>query len=189
MNRDDQCLGYLEVLEVYLRRNLRDRTILRSCAAHWYAFSRDDKRLFNRSGDPLWLNKPDPRNRIERDLLQCFDEWISPEAMMLIEKPELFVENDPTKSVIIEHAVPLNVLRGKLRELDDPNPGAIEACLRQFYAVGVITYEQNQKLDSGKLRSRMPDGWNGVDPYARYREVGIRNAGRACHEAWRAAEG
>jgi hypothetical protein len=64
------------------------------------------------------------------------------------------------------------------RHRDDPDLGAIEACLRQSYVAGVITYEQNQKLNSGKLRSRMPDDWNGVDPYARYREVGIRNAER-----------
>jgi hypothetical protein len=73
---------------------------------------------------------------------------------------------------------PLAVLRNKLRKLDDPTPDAIEACLRQFYVASVITYEQNQKLNSGKRRSSMPDDWDEVDPYARYREVGIRNVGR-----------
>jgi hypothetical protein len=38
---------------------------------------------------------------------------------------------------------------------------------------------QNQDLNRTRLTSRMPDDWDGVDPYARYTKVGIRKAERA----------
>jgi hypothetical protein len=178
MDHDKQRQGYLEVLTVYLRRGLQNPTLFRTCADHWYAFDRGDTRLLNSSGNPHWLNRPNPQKRQQREALCSFD-WISLEAMEVIEKPELFDKNDLARSMIRDHAVPLAELARKLRALDDPTPAAIEACLRQFYLVGIITYEQNKKLNDAGLGARMPDGWNGADPYARYTKVGIRKAERA----------
>jgi hypothetical protein len=37
-----------------------------------------------------------------------------------------------------------------------------------------ITLEEDARLNKMKLRSRMPDGWNSVDTFARYRAAGIK---------------
>jgi hypothetical protein len=95
--------------------------------------------------------------------------------MEVIEQPELFNKDNPARSVIVDHSVPFSVIERKLRELDDPTTAAIEAVLMRHYAFGVITYAQNQDLNRAKLTSRMPDDWDGVDSYARYHKVGIRN--------------
>jgi len=50
----------------------------------------------------------------------------------------------------------------------------------------VVTRAEDQRLNSLGLRSRMPAGWDGMDPFARYRVAGIElleadNAGDAPH--------
>jgi hypothetical protein len=178
-NGEERCQGYLELLEIYLRRGLQIRSFIRMCVSNWYAFHCGDKALLNTRGTPHWLNRLDPRKRQERAALLSIS-WISPEAMEVIERPELFNKNDPARSVIVDHSVPFSVVERKLRELDDPTTAAIEAVLRRHYAVGVITYAQNQDLNRAKLTSCMPDDWDEVDPYWRYRKVGIRNVKDSC---------
>jgi hypothetical protein len=41
----------------------------------------------------------------------------------------------------------------------------------------VLSFEENARLNAAKLSSKMPEGWRvGMDPFARYAEVGITRA-------------
>src|SRR5207245_1970716 len=42
-NEEERCQGYLELLEVYLRRGLQIRSFIRMCVSNWYAFHCGEK--------------------------------------------------------------------------------------------------------------------------------------------------
>jgi hypothetical protein len=65
-NEEERCQGYLELLEVYLRRGLQMRSFIRMFVSNWYAFHCGEKALLNSRGTPRWLNRLDPRKRQER---------------------------------------------------------------------------------------------------------------------------
>jgi hypothetical protein len=163
-NREEQRFGFLEALETWIVRRQRHPGMFRTCVDSWYALERGGA-LLSGSGEPHWLNNPDPQNRQEREAVLSMD-YISVKAMERIEKRE--------KGLIRDHAIPLAVLRQLIRELPDTSPEAIEAFLRRNYHVGIITQEENKKLNEAKLHSRMPSDWEpGDNPYERYAKVGI----------------
>jgi hypothetical protein len=88
-------------------------------------------------------------------------------------------KNHPKElSLVVDHSVPLSVICKHLWM--SPHSWTVERLahfLRGTFRRAVISYTEDDLLKSRKLSSRMPDGWQcGDDPFARYREVGIRGS-------------
>jgi hypothetical protein len=163
-NRDQQRVGCLEQLRIWITHEQRSSGLFRTLVDSWYAFDRGGA-LLSRSGEPHWFNKPDPHKKGHCKAIFEMGWYVSVEAIKLFENPDLFEKKDPARSLIKDHAVPLAVLRCELRKIDPTTP-AIEAFLRKNYHVAIITKQEHQDLDDCGLQSIMPVGWN--DPYARY---------------------
>lgn len=75
---------------------------------------------------------------------------------------------------IYEHAVPAGVLRAELLEANG-NTQRIKEILKGAGPVAVLLRDEDDRLRTAGLRSRMPQGWHvGEDPLARYHAVGIQ---------------
>ncbi|MDA3902509.1 MAG: hypothetical protein PF441_03545 [Desulfuromusa sp.] len=98
-------------------------------------------------------------------------------ALNELEKDSTFVSDsvkkNPDQKVIHEHTVPFRILRDKLMGLKDVNSKSVSNILNQLHVVTKITYEEDQKLKDAKLNIEMPEDWNGENPFARYKAVGI----------------
>jgi hypothetical protein len=79
------------------------------------------------------------------------------------------IEGRSDGALFREHSVPLRILWDLLRKLHDPTVQEIDDLLRQRYAIGVLTKDEDKKL----LKSKMPDGWDQKDVLARYQHAGI----------------
>jgi hypothetical protein len=71
-----------------------------------------------------------------------------------------------------EHVVPRAEVARRLDTLLAGGAGAVELqeWLGRMCLGCVLTEEEDDQL-GGRLTSRMPDGWDGVDPWARYRQA------------------
>ena len=70
-----------------------------------------------------------------------------------------------------EHAVPRGMILDMM--LNDPDcrcgsAGAVSRILSKYLHVIVVTKREDRKLSSKGLMSKMPDGWDGEDLFARY---------------------
>lgn len=72
---------------------------------------------------------------------------------------------------ITEHTVPMKTICDILLE-QSTSPEDCLSLLRKWLLVTIITKEEDAKLNQG-YRTSMPDDWDGIDPWARYRKVGI----------------
>ena len=80
----------------------------------------------------------------------------------------------PEKGGLIhEHMVPRKIVREKLLELTKPTPQLVEELLNKWCVGVVVTKKEDNKLNELRLGSRMPDGWDGENPKARYLAAGI----------------
>ena len=73
----------------------------------------------------------------------------------------------------VEHVVPLKVIVETLGNIKRPNKRNVREKLRDLYRVCIVTIEEHKDLSDAGLRSEMPDDWDGKDPFARYKVVGI----------------
>jgi len=81
---------------------------------------------------------------------------------------------DPSEC-IVEHAVPQMEIVNKLIEMENPlTQQKIIKLLERLFTVALVTKEEHIKLNSSGLRSTMPTGWDGIDPFARYATLGIK---------------
>lgn len=71
-----------------------------------------------------------------------------------------------------EHVVPRRVMITLLLDDVDVDESRIRSIL-QLCVGAVITKAEDQGLNAAGYRSRMPDGWDGHDVFARYRAAGI----------------
>lgn len=148
-------------LQTFLRFGEPDGRLVRTFVDSWYAMDRGGP-LLEPSGRPLWLNNPDPR-KVGPALLAC--DFVSANALTRIQRGEM--------GLIKDHAIPVRVLRERLAALEDTSAESIEALLRRFYAVGVITTDEDRRLNSKRLNNKMPAGWDGVSKFARYEAADI----------------
>lgn len=72
----------------------------------------------------------------------------------------------------VEHAVPQKELI-KLISATDLDPAEVWQLLTTYLVTYYITKDEHDRLKHLGLQSKMPDGWDGVDPLARYRAAGI----------------
>lgn len=73
----------------------------------------------------------------------------------------------------VEHVVPLKVIVDLLLKIKQPTNRKVRNILKKFYRVCIVTVHEHQQLTDAGLRSKMPDDWDGADPFARYKVVGI----------------
>jgi hypothetical protein len=71
-----------------------------------------------------------------------------------------------------EHSVPRRLLITMLLEMSAPTEAAVR-CILDLCVGVVVTVEEDRALNAVGMRSRMPEGWDGRDVFARYRAVGI----------------
>jgi hypothetical protein len=75
--------------------------------------------------------------------------------------------------LIYDHAVPLKYLQDELLNLDNPTTSSLAEALNRHSVVVLITKNDDRCLNKAGYRSKMPEGWDGVDQFARYKAVGI----------------
>ncbi len=138
---------------------------MRTFVDNWFAYFKGGPFL-NSKGNPKWFNNPDPRKE---------EEALS--AMHSISKDAREIINGDKGRLMKDHSVPVRELRelmrgayeeGRLSEIKE-----IKQFLEKYCCLGVITKEEDNRLNDKKLRSKIPDGWNSKDMFARYAEVGI----------------
>lgn len=72
----------------------------------------------------------------------------------------------------MDHAIPFSVIRTALQGPDLRPVKPIEQFLLNYFRLGVITREENDRLTKAGLRSKLP-GESELNPTARYQAVGI----------------
>lgn len=75
--------------------------------------------------------------------------------------------------LVYDHAVPFIYLQRRLLALETVDEPSIRALLQQLNLVALITKDEDKVLKSVGLTKSMPKDWDGNDPLARYREMGI----------------
>lgn len=145
---------------------------------NWYAYENAGGHLTS-GGRPVWFNNPCAR-RHQRALSDM--HFVSREAGAILASArdeagryaDLRNGKDATIRLMVDHAIPLRVLRHML--FDDPalrSIDALRAFLQAHYRLGVLTFDENARLNSLGLVSAMPSDWNGRDVFARYAVAGI----------------
>ena len=81
---------------------------------------------------------------------------------------------DNTKTLCHEHIVPKKVIIDKILALKSPTKPKVNEILERYCIGCVVTRDEDKKLIKAGLRSAMPGNWDGVDPWARYKNVGIK---------------
>lgn len=98
-------------------------------------------------------------------------------ALNELEKGSVFLSRsislDPKQKSIHEHTVPFKIVRDKLLDLNDVTIESVSETLDKFHIVSRISIEEDQKLKNANLNTKMPEGWDGINPFARYEAVGI----------------
>ena len=74
---------------------------------------------------------------------------------------------------IHEHVVPKSVIIERLMALSAPTFQAVNDVLQRFCIGVVVTHEEDQRLNKLGLRAKMPEGWDGEYPWARYKAANI----------------
>lgn len=161
---------------------------LRTKLDEWKAF-RDRGGLLTRGGRQRWFNNPCPWREFAR--LRAHMDWITPRAehiLALGEQRDLSVRKPKRGKpapfrLIVEHAVPVKVIHDHIVSQSKLwDVGSLEAFLLSHFKRGVLTSDEDALLnrpilgESKSLRQRMPTGWtvDHLDPFARYRAVGLR---------------
>ncbi len=159
--RADACV---EMLSLYLIRDMRSGSLFRTLVDDWFAYSKGEPYL-NKNGNPVWFNNPDPTKPKYREALLGMD-YISIEAKKRIDGGK--------RGLVKDHSIPLKKLEYLLKDLPEQSksPASVLSFLESHYRLGVLT-EDEHKLLKGKLKSDMPDGWDGRNLQARYKAANI----------------
>jgi len=72
-----------------------------------------------------------------------------------------------------DHAIPFRYELQALMNLSAVTPDTMRPILEKYDVHTIITADEDTKLAEKKLKSEMPEGWDGTDRLARYKAVGI----------------
>jgi len=72
-----------------------------------------------------------------------------------------------------EHIVPRSIINKKLLEMDAPTADIIFDLLEAYCIAIVVTLDEDKCLNKLGLRSKMPDDWDEIDPWARHKKARI----------------
>jgi hypothetical protein len=75
--------------------------------------------------------------------------------------------------LVYDHAIPFKYLQSELLKLTDASADSVRDVLNKFSVVAFITREEDDALNRAGYGNGMPKNWDGVDPLARYKAVGI----------------
>lgn len=81
---------------------------------------------------------------------------------------------ESNQKLIHEHVVPKSVIIKRLMNLSKPSSKNVNDVLQHFCIGVVVTAEEDQRLNRLGLRAKMPEGWNGKNPWARYAKAKIK---------------
>jgi len=76
-------------------------------------------------------------------------------------------------SLVYDHAVPFRYLQEEPLALCAPCTDSVGNILNRHGVVVLITEQEDRLLRKAGYGSRMPEGWDGLDPFARHEAVGI----------------
>lgn len=76
--------------------------------------------------------------------------------------------------IVYDHCVPYSIVQDKLLALHEPRPSAVKEILERFVVAAIITKHEDQRLNKHKLKSKMPEAWDGLNILARYETLGIK---------------
>ena len=76
--------------------------------------------------------------------------------------------------LVHEHLIPRKIVRKMLFDLSAPTITEVRKILDAYCIGVVVTKEEDLRLNSIGLRSKMPEDWDGANLWARYREADIR---------------
>ena len=153
---------YLKYLQLYHNAGDENGALFRTLIDNWYGFSKGGPFL-NKNDKPKWFNNPNPVN--DRAALLAMD-FVSFDAYEVM-------EGNHQDNLVKDHAIPVRILRQKFKELQAPNLINIRKFLKRYYKLGVITKTEDVLLNQNKLRSNMPDDWDGSSFLARYQAIKI----------------
>lgn len=77
------------------------------------------------------------------------------------------------RKIRYDHLIPYCLELKALMALTVVTPETVRPVLEKFDVCAIITAEEDARLNAAGLQSRMPDGWDEIDPLARYKAVGI----------------
>lgn len=173
-----QTINPLE--ESYLKRilvsvSVRDYSApFRTDFDNWYAF-KEGGPFLNGNSRPHWYNNPCPDKHGEALSRAHFVSTAAARTLSGIERERLMKD----------HAIPVAVLRDMLFHEQPNSIEEIRAFMLKNYSFGIITDEEDRKLNAAGLRSRMPQGWTAADgQFARYEAVGIAAQDQTCRSAY-----
>ncbi len=75
--------------------------------------------------------------------------------------------------LVYDHAIPFRCLQSELLQLSEVTPEAVRDVLLRHEIRVLITKSENARLNASGLQSEMPPTWDGTDPLARYKAIGI----------------
>lgn len=78
-----------------------------------------------------------------------------------------------TGELIYDHAVPFSYLQRALLSLVNVTPEPVCVVLNKFGTIVLITASENARLNAAGYGRKMPEKWDGIDPLARYKIIGI----------------
>ena len=79
------------------------------------------------------------------------------------------------KGLRLEHVVPQMWFVNQLMDRDTIDKEEIRELLEKYFNVLLVTKEEDVKLTKAGLRSKMPEDWDGENPWARHDAVGIKS--------------
>jgi hypothetical protein len=82
--------------------------------------------------------------------------------------------NDKSAGLIADHAIPIGVLLKKVYDDQIKDVDGLVALVYRYAMMVLITKAEDKLLRKAGLVKAMPPDWDGEDPFARYRGVGIQ---------------
>jgi len=77
------------------------------------------------------------------------------------------------REIVYDHAIPFGYELKALLELTELNPETVRTVLDRYEVSAIITADEDGRVRLAGFGRKMPNDWDGIDPLARYRAVGI----------------
>lgn len=174
--------SYLEHIRIALEAGDRGAPF-RDFIDNWAAFSSGTDHHVSSGDRPRWFNNPCLRTR--QAMLYSLDFRSAATGPLLdyartspAEYKARRAAKDQAVRLIVDHAVPIDVM---VRMMFGPEPGerveqtaeGIRSYLTRWYRLGLLTADEDARLNRAGLRSAMPHDWDRHSIFARYDAVGI----------------
>jgi hypothetical protein len=116
---------------------------------------------------------------VRRGAMRSLDYWFTPRrpgewrpSNVLWSEPARALPNVAGAPLRSEHVYPLNLLSRDLLAVE-PTVEAFGRIVADRLVLAVITAEEDARLAAAGLSRSMPAGWDGSDPFDRYRAAGL----------------